>query len=182
LESERGQETGSSTSSPIRRRRSRGGGGGRACRTLLRQQRLGVSRSSPPLNPRTMSQVEVAFQEYQDRREGLIKALSKGLETLIKEAKKINKHTPYKERKCLWGLQNKGWELKLPIYPTFEEPPHPQPLPEFDEAVTTLTEWMSLVSDYSDAWLAGFSAYNSLSFSQHERVLGCHFLQLRSDN
>ncbi|CAO1946826.1 unnamed protein product [Urochloa humidicola] len=117
-----------------------------------------------------MSRVEITFQEYQDRREGLIKASSKGLATLIEEGKKINKHTPYEERKCLWGLKNKCWELKRPIYPTFEKPPHPQPLPEFDEAVTTLTEWMSLVSDYSDAWLAGFSAYNSLSFSQHERM------------
>ncbi|CAO2195499.1 unnamed protein product [Urochloa humidicola] len=117
-----------------------------------------------------MSRVEIAFQEYQDRREGLIKALSKGLDILIEEGKKINKHTPYEERKCLWGLNNKGWELKRPVYPTFGEPPHPQPLPEFDEAVTTLAEWISLVSDYSDAWLAGFSAYSSLSFSQQERM------------
>lgn len=79
-----------------------------------------------------MSRVHTAFQELQHRQDGLIKALNTNLDTLIEEAKKISNETPYLQRKCLWGLEDKGWELRHAAYANFKAPPQPQPLPPFE--------------------------------------------------
>lgn len=74
------------------------------------------------------------------------------------------------ERKCLWGLLGKEWELKQATVSRLGEPLDPEPLPQFD-AVTSLAEWSNLICDYSDAWLVGFMAYKSKSFSLEERCV-----------
>jgi hypothetical protein len=72
------------------------------------------------------------------------------------------------QRKCLWGLEDKSWELRHAEYPSSEAPPQPEPLPPFEEGMP-LSEWIRIVADFSYAWLASFSAYLSSSFSLEER-------------
>ncbi|CAO2167295.1 unnamed protein product [Urochloa humidicola] len=123
--------------------------------------------TSPASEISTASQVDCLFKEYVARREGLIKAFDSGLETLVEESKKVGEHTPYEQRKFLWGLEDKSWELRGAVYGECE--PQPQPLLAFEEGLQ-LDKWVSRVADYSDAWLAGFLAYKSLSFSLQERI------------
>ncbi|XP_047048117.1 PHD finger protein ALFIN-LIKE 3-like [Lolium rigidum] len=115
-----------------------------------------------------MSKVHAALQEFQHRRDGLIKGLTANLDTIVEEAKRIGKETPYDQRKCLWGLEDKSWELRHAEYPCSEAPPQPEPLPPFEEGMS-LIEWITIVADFSYAWLATFSAYLSSSFTLEER-------------
>lgn len=71
------------------------------------------------------------------------------------------------QRKFLWGLEDKSWELLCAVYG--ESEPQPQPLLAFEEGLQ-LDKWVSQVADYSDAWHAGFLAYKSLSLSKQERI------------
>nr|XP_051189291.1 uncharacterized protein LOC127302767 isoform X4 [Lolium perenne]XP_051189292.1 uncharacterized protein LOC127302767 isoform X5 [Lolium perenne]XP_051189293.1 uncharacterized protein LOC127302767 isoform X6 [Lolium perenne]XP_051189294.1 uncharacterized protein LOC127302767 isoform X7 [Lolium perenne] len=142
---------------------------------LLLRLRLvrGVLAVASGGNPRSVSgykmgKVHAAFQEFQHRRDGLIKALTANLDTIIEEAKKIGKETPYDQRKCLWGLEDKSWELRHAAYPCSEAPPQPEPLPPFEEGMS-LIQWTRIVADFSYAWLATFSAYLSSSFTLEER-------------
>jgi hypothetical protein len=68
------------------------------------------------------------------------------------------------ERKCLWGLEDKGWELRHAAYIKFKAPPQPQPLPPFEGM--SPSEWTELVADYS---FGAYAGHLSSSFSLEER-------------
>jgi hypothetical protein len=71
------------------------------------------------------------------------------------------------ERKCLWGLEDKGWELRHAAYIKFKAPLQPQPLPPFEGM--SPSEWTELVADYSFGWLISYTGHLSSSFSLEER-------------
>lgn len=82
-----------------------------------------------------------------------------GLDTFMEEGKKIGENTPYEQRKCLWGLKDRSWELRYGTY-SCGAPAAPHPLVPFEDGLE-VDEWVDLVADFSNAWLVYVSAYKS---------------------
>eukprot|EP00270_Netrium_digitus_P008636 TRINITY_DN2594_c0_g1_i1.p1 TRINITY_DN2594_c0_g1~~TRINITY_DN2594_c0_g1_i1.p1 ORF type:complete len:253 (+),score=41.57 TRINITY_DN2594_c0_g1_i1:356-1114(+) len=111
-------------------------------------------------NPRT---VEEVFKDFSGRREGMLKALTTGVDSFYQQC------DPEKENLCLYGHPNESWEVNLPAEEVPPELPEPALGINFARDGMVKKDWLSLVAVHSDAWLIAVAFFFGAQFNKNER-------------
>lgn len=112
------------------------------------------------LTPRNVDEV---FHDFEQRRKGLISALTTDVERFYAEC------DPEKENLCLYGNHDGTWEVALPAEEVPPELPEPALGINFARDGMQKKDWLSLVAVHSDAWLMAVSFYFAAKFDKYER-------------
>eukprot|EP00898_Chlorokybus_atmophyticus_P005806 jgi/Chlat1/6226/Chrsp44S05813 len=110
--------------------------------------------------PRTVEQV---YEDFSQRRSGVLKALSSEVENFYTQC------DPEKENLCLYGYPDGTWEVALPAEEVPPELPEPALGINFARDGMQRKDWLSLVAVHSDAWLLAVSFYYGARFDKNER-------------
>merc|ERR1712216_910185 len=110
--------------------------------------------------PRT---VEDVADNFQNRREGLIKALTSDVEDFYSQS------DPDKENLCLYGNPDGTWEVQLPAEEVPPELPEPALGINFARDGMQRKDWLALVAVHSDAWLMAVAFYYGAKFDAKKR-------------
>uniref|UniRef100_A0A7S0S7D0 Alfin N-terminal domain-containing protein n=1 Tax=Mantoniella antarctica TaxID=81844 RepID=A0A7S0S7D0_9CHLO len=110
--------------------------------------------------PRT---VEDVFDNFSNRRAGLIKALTGAVDDFYEQC------DPDKENLCLYGNPDGTWEVQLPAEEVPPELPEPALGINFARDGMQRKDWLALVAVHSDAWLMAVAFYYGAKFDGKER-------------
>jgi|EP00230_Micromonas_polaris_P004340 hypothetical protein len=110
--------------------------------------------------PRTVDDVA---DNFENRREGLIMALTTDVEDFYAES------DPDKENLCLYGNPDGTWEVQLPAEEVPPELPEPALGINFARDGMQRKDWLALVAVHSDAWLMAVAFYYGAKFDGKER-------------
>jgi len=107
--------------------------------------------------------VEEVFEDFNSRRNGLIKALTVDVDKFYLQC------DPEKDNLCLYGFPDATWEVQLPADEVPPELPEPALGINFARDGMQKKDWLALVAVHSDAWLMAVAFYYGAKFDKVER-------------
>lgn len=111
----------------------------------------------------TPRSVEEVFDDFNARRQGLIKALTTDVDAFYAQC------DPEKENLCLYGFPDSTWEVQLPADEVPPELPEPALGINFARDGMQKKDWLALVAVHSDAWLMAVAFYYGAKFDKTDR-------------
>lgn len=91
--------------------------------------------------------VEEIFEDFQNRRNGLLKALTDDADDFYQQC------DPSRDNLCLYGLRDGSWAVDLPADEVPPELPEPCLGINFARDGMARRDWLALVAVHSDSWL-----------------------------
>lgn len=111
--------------------------------------------------PRT---VEEIFEDFQKRRNGLLKALTEEVDDFYQQC------DPERDNLCLYGQRDGGWIVDLPADEVPPELPEPCLGINFARDGMQKKDWLALVAVHSDAWLMSVAFFYGVKLDSGGRM------------
>uniref|UniRef100_A0A061RAF4 Phd finger protein alfin-like 5-like n=1 Tax=Tetraselmis sp. GSL018 TaxID=582737 RepID=A0A061RAF4_9CHLO len=112
----------------------------------------------------TFTTAEEVYEDYRNRREGLLKALTVDVDRFYAQC------DPERENLCLYGYADRTWEVNLPAEEVPPEIPEPALGINFARDGMQKNDWLQLVAMHSDTWLLSVAFFNGARLDAAQRT------------